>query len=152
MKRFAVTSCLLIGSLWLLSCESAKPPDTTTLTLKRDGSHFYGTVVRRDASSITVTGTSGDTHTYLLTELSDMQLSTGGEKTAPVTPTTNESPSPAPLPAGGGLFEQPRGTQFEVRNNGFLDSCCLRMNDIELGVLDADITNPQGAVMIPRGR
>jgi hypothetical protein len=151
MNRIAVTTCLLIGSLWLLNCEPAKPPDTAILTLKRDGSYFSGTVVRRDASSITVTAPSGDVHTFLLTELSDMHISTGGEKTAPATPTTNESRSPTPLPAGGDLFEQPHGTQFEIRNNGFLDSCCLRINDIELGVFDADIRNPKGAVMIPKG-
>jgi hypothetical protein len=147
MKRIAVTINLLIGSLLLLNCEPAKPPDTAILMLKRDGSRFYGTVVRRDASSITVTGTSGDVHTFLMTELSDMQISKGGEKTAPVA----ESQSPAPLPAGGDLFRKPQGTQFAIRSNGFLDSCCIRLNDIELGVLDTDITNPQGVVMIPRG-
>jgi hypothetical protein len=130
-----------------LGCShSAKSKEDAILTLKRDGSHFYGTVVRRDASSITLTGPSGDAHTFLMADLSDMHLSTAGEKTTPAPPQP-----PTPLPAGGELFEQPQGTQFAVRSNGFLDSCCLRLNDIQLGVLDADIKSPKGVILIPQG-
>jgi hypothetical protein len=126
-----------------------QPQENAVLTLKRDGSHFYGTVVRRDAGSITVSSSSGDVHTYLLTELSDMHITKVGEKTSP--PAT-PAPEPAtPLPAGAALFQQPQGTQFAIRSNGFLDTCCVRLNDIELGVLDADIKSPAGVVLIPEG-
>jgi len=135
-----------------MSCAHAvKPQEEAVLTLKRDGSHFYGTVVRRDASSITVTGPSGDVHTFLMADLSDMHLRKAGEAATPVLPTTNEPRSATPLPTGGDAFEQPQGTQFAIRSNGFLDSCCLRMNDIELGVLDADIKSPKGVILIPKG-
>ncbi len=135
---------LAILSLWLLSCAKPVPPaENITLTLKRDGSHFYGTVVRRDATSITVTGSSGDIHTFMLTELADQ----------PATPRRSaaDPTSPTPLPAGANLFDQRQGTQFAIRNNGFLDSCCVRLNDIELGILDADIKSPSGVILIPEG-
>ena len=32
-----------------------------------------------------------------------------------------------------------------------MDSCCVHLNDIELGVLDADIKGSNGVVMIPKG-
>jgi len=132
--------------MWLVSCgRPAKPPENVTLTLKRDGSHFYGTVVRRDAKSITVTGSSGDIHTFMLTELADSRPGS-----APL-PAANDSPNPTPLPAGADLFQKPQGTQFAIRSNGFLDTCCVRMNDIELGVLDTDIKSPTGVVLIPQG-
>jgi hypothetical protein len=141
---YASSVCLAILSVWLLSCaKPVKPQETVDLILKRDGSHFYGTLVRRDATSITVTGSSGDVHTFLLTELVD--------QTAPSAPATTSSTSPTPLPAGGNLFEQPQGTQFVIRNNGFLDSCCVRLNDIELGILDEDIKGPHGVILIPQG-
>jgi hypothetical protein len=143
-----LSACLVICSLWLLSCAHAvKTQEEAVLTLKRDGSHFYGTVVRRDVGSITVTGTSGDVHTFLMADLSDIHLSKAGGTTPPV----DEPRAPTPLPTGGDLFEQPQGTQFAIRSNGFLDSCCLRLNDIELGVLDADIKSPNGVVLIPKG-
>jgi hypothetical protein len=132
---------LAISGLWLLSCaRPVKPPENVDLILKRDGSHYYGTVVRREAGSITVTGSSGQVRTFLLTELAD----------EPATPQVADSP-PTPLPAGAEMFLQPQGTQFAIRNNGFLDSCCVRLNDIELGVLDADIKSPKGVVLIPDG-
>lgn len=135
---------LAILSLWLLSCAKPVPPaENITLTLKRDGSHFYGTVVRRDANSVTVTGASGDIHTFLLTDLAD--------QSAPPPTATADPASPTPLPAGGDLFRRPQGTQFAIRNRGFLDSCCIGLNDIELGVLDADIKSPTGVVLIPEG-
>ena len=127
-----------------MSCaKPVKPRENITLTLKRDGSHFYGTVVRRDATSITVTGTSGDVHTFMLTDLAD-------DKPAPP-PATTELAKPTPVPVGGDLFRQPQGTQFVIRSNGFLDSCCIWLNDIELGVLDEDIKSPKGIVLIPQG-
>jgi hypothetical protein len=143
---------LAICSLCLLSCAKLAKPEKAVLTLKKDGSLFYGTVVRRDAKSITLTGAASDVHTFLLTDLSAMHFSPAGEKTAaPATPTIAPPTPPTPLPAGGDLFMQPPGTQFAIRSNGFLDSCCVRLNDIELGVLDADITSPKGVVMIPKG-
>jgi hypothetical protein len=127
-----------------MSCaKPAPPPENITLTLKRDGSHFYGTVVRRDDNSITVTGSSGDIHTFLLTELAD--------QAAPQEPTTPSPEIPTPLPPGANLFRQPQGTQFFIRNNGFLDSCCVRLNDIALGILDEDIKSPSGVTLIPEG-
>lgn len=141
---------LAICSLWLVSCaKPAQSPENVDLTLKRDGSHFYGTVVRRDAGSITVTSSSGDVHTFLMADLSDIHLTKAGDKT---TPPATQAPEPAtPLPAGADLFEQPQGTQFAIRSNGFLDTCCVRLNDIELGILDADIKSPAGVVLIPQG-
>lgn len=136
-----------------MSCAKAvKPNENADLTLRRDGSHFYGTVVRRDDKSITLTDAGGAVHTFLMTDLTGMRYTAAGPKTAPpTTPAFGSSTPPTPLPAGGELFGQPRGTQFAVRSNGFLDTCCVRLNDIELGFLDADIKGPGGGVMIPKG-
>jgi hypothetical protein len=134
----------------LLSCAPAKPPLTADVTLRRDGSHFFGTIVRRDANSITVASQGGEARTFLFSDLSEMKVGATDPKTGPpVTPATPASPPP--VPAGGELFGQPPGTQFAIRSNGFLDSCCLRLADIELGILDADIKSAQGVVMIPKG-
>ena len=152
-SRSAVPSTCLVAicSLWLVSCEKPKPQQNAVLTLKRDGSHFYGTVVRRDSNSITVSGSSGDIHTFLLTDLSGVSIVGADDKsTQPVTPVA-ESRSLTPLPAGGNQFEQPAGTQLAIRSNEFIDSCCTHLNDTELGILDADIKNSKGVVMIPTG-
>lgn len=144
------SACLLICCLSLLSCaKPAKAPENAVLTLKKDGSHFYGTLVRQDDNSITLTGPSGEVRTFMLTDLSNVQVPGTQVPAADTSP--SPAPSPTPLPAGGDLFRQPQGTQFAIRNNGFLDTCCMRLNDIELGILDADIKNPQGVVMIPQG-
>jgi hypothetical protein len=122
--------------------------------MQRDGSHFYGTVVRRDANSITLSEQSGEIRTFLLSDLSDMQINASGAKmNQPVasTPVVEPPQVVTPVPAGGDLFQQPEGTRFAITTNGFLDSCCLRMNDIALGVLDVDIKDNKGVVMIPKG-
>ena len=69
---------LAIGALYvsiykLSGCNNSAPALYATLTLKSDGSHFYGTVVRRESTSITITGAAGDTHTFLYDELADIK-------------------------------------------------------------------------------
>lgn len=143
--------CLLIGCLWLLGCAPVKPPENAILTIKRDGSHFYGVVIREDAGTITLTGDSGETRTFLRSELSDIRYANSeAQANSPAAP-VKQNDTVTPLPVGGDLFVQAAGTQIAVRSAGFIDSCCVRLNDIELGVLDADIRSPKGVVLLPRG-
>jgi len=133
------------------------PPLTATLTFKKDGSHFTGTVVRREPNSITVTGSAGDVHTFLYGELADIKYGvvdakgdTDKDATAPsvatAPPTTGSSASVA-----GDVIELPQGVSLPVRSNGFLDSCCVPIGAIALGRMDTDIKNSKGAVLIPEG-
>ncbi len=64
-----------------------------TLTLRSDGSHFYGTVVRRETNSITIMGSGGDTHTFLYGELLDIKYGAPGSGTG-----RNGDRNPHPLP------------------------------------------------------
>lgn len=135
----------------MLGCAPDKPPENAILTIKRDGSHFYGAIVREDASSITLTGESGETRTFLRSELSDIRFAkSDSQANSPAAP-VKQNATVTSLPVGGDLFVQTAGTQIAVRSAGFIDSCCVRLNDIELGVLDSDIKSPKGVVLLPKG-
>ena len=120
-----------------------------TVTLKRDGSHFSGRVVRRGSDSITMSGTSNDTRTFLFSELSNIKE---GDPDDPADSSksakagTASAPSVV-IPAGGLIL--PAGTEFPVRSTGFLDSCCVLSSAIYLGLTDADVKNQAGEVVVP---
>jgi hypothetical protein len=163
-KRIDLASVLtvwVIGlSLWLCGCGDTTPPLYATLTFKRDGSHFAGTVLRRDSKTITVTSPTGDTHTYLYDELADIKYG-APENPANVSvpgsgsPSAGKSASGLAAPAGGvatgdSVIQFPVGSAFPVRTRGFLDSCCVPVGALSLGVLDADV-KLGGKVAIPAG-
>lgn len=160
--RSVPSFCILLASLCLLGCRDSSPPQFATLTFKSDGSHFSGTVIRTDGNSITLTSSSGDTHTYLYGELTDIKYGLPANPTdskpAPQAPASGASgPSPAsvgsasvPVPASP-LIEFPAGTEFPVRSNGFLDSCCVPITGLALGVMDAAVKSPAGKVLVPEG-
>lgn len=155
---------MLLAFLWLSGCGDSNPPLYATLTL-RDGSHFAGTVVRREANSLTITGIGGDTHTFLYTELSHIEYGAPDNPTGtPVTATpatdsgaSNKTGSSRPTPSGAatipasGVIQFPEGTEFPVRTNGFLDSCCVPIGANSLGLMDADVKDSKGNVLIPQG-
>jgi hypothetical protein len=175
LRKFRITTGALAMalSLWFSGCGDNAPPQTATLTFKRDGSHFTGTVVRKEPNSITVTGAAGDTHTFLYAELSDIRYATpeppvgqakdsspstakdsGGSGTSAASnsrsPQQGTAATTAPQPAGSEIT-LPTGSEFPVRSNGFLDSCCVPRGALALGVMDEEVKGPGGKVAIPKG-
>lgn len=170
MRDLQVLRVLRIGTLlagiWVTSCGDKTPQETVTLTLKRDGSTFYGTVARQEANSITVTSPAGDTRTFLNIELSDIKYGTretpaDGSKpesknvpsqSSPQPQTTSGSAATVATPAPrDGVIRLPEGTVFPVRTVGFLDSCCVPINALSVGVFDSNIKSPDGGAVIPEG-
>lgn len=160
--RRTVGIAVLTATVSIWGCADKSPPLYATLTFKADGSHFSGTVVRREPNSITILGTSGDTHTYLYTELSDIQYgapetpgsaSTVASNASAPSPSgaseTSSAPAVAPIPKGSSI-EFPEGTVFPVRNNGFLDTCCVPLGAFAVGTTDSDV-KLGGKVAIPAG-
>ena len=147
---------MVLTSFWLAGCGDSTPPLTVTLTFKKDGSHFNGTVVRREPNSITITGTDGDAHTFLYSELSDIKYGSTDEKTdfssqLPSAPESGGGSGSQATTASADVLQFPQGTTLPIRSNGFLDSCCVPIGAFALGFMDADIKNAKGAVVIPRG-
>ena len=66
---------VLCGVVWLSACNHADSGLSATLTLK-DGTHFSGTVIRRESGSITLKNGAHETRTFLNSELADIKYST----------------------------------------------------------------------------
>lgn len=158
--RLAVFAFL--GSLWLSGCGDKQPPLFATLTFRKDGSQFSGSVVRREPNSITLTGSGGDTHTFLYTELADIKY---GAPSDPAGPSGSVAPASAsaagnapgtqptasrPVTAAEAI-QLPPGTTVPVLNNGLVDSSFVPAGAITLGRTDSDVTAPGGKVLIPAG-
>lgn len=142
-------TALIAGLAFLSGCK-APPPEVVTLTLKKDGSHFSGTVVRREANSITLTGVGGDTHTWLLTEISKIAPgSAAGEAISSVQPQANPQTRTDVVVPADGVMQFPAGTEFPIRADGFIDSCCAPVNSTVIGLMDRDVKNAKGQVVIP---
>ena len=151
--RFCVAGLLCV-SLWLSGCNTSAPTLHATLTLKSDGSHFYGTVVRREANSITITGPSGDTHTFLYSELKDIKYGApdSGAAAPDQVPASGAQPSgqASTVAVSGETVVIPVGTEIPVRTIGFLDSCCGALGGLSLGKTDFDV-KVANQVVIPEG-
>ena len=153
--RKILLSIVLISSVWLWACAENNPPLMATLVFKKDGSRFTGTVVRKDVSSVTVLSATGDPHTFLYAELADIIYGTPDGTTSFAGAATTESPGgdnkPRAAMAAGGVITLPEGTEVPVRNNGVLDACCLPLDSISLGIIDAAVKSADGKVVIPEG-
>jgi hypothetical protein len=138
--------------MWLSGCGSSAPTLYATVTLKSDGSHFYGTVVRRETSSITITGAGGDTHTFLYTELKDIKYGAQDSGAAPAAQAPSAQPSgqASTVPVSGETVVIPTGTEVGVRTRGFLDSCCGEIGGLSLGTTDFDV-KVGGKIVMPQG-
>jgi hypothetical protein len=146
LAPLAVLLCLLFSG-----CQNATAPRTAVLTFKSDGTHFTGTVVRRESKSITVAGPLGDSHTFLYSELSNIQYpntdaalaGTGGSQSGGKT--VQSSPSAAEA------IQLPTGITIPVTNNGLIDSSFVPEGATTLAAMDADAKGPDGKVLIPAG-
>ncbi len=152
-KHRVLPGAILLACILSYGCSKNEAPQTATLTLKKDGSHFSGTVVRREAKSITVMSSAGEARTFLDSELSEIKVGTQADSTnfspAAVTHASDGQSHSSAGPAT--VIRLPTGTEIPVRNNGVLDACCVPINSIALGVMDADVKGPDGKVLIPNG-
>ena len=151
---------LLLLCVALASCGKGRPPLTAELTFKADGTRFSGTVVSRDASSITLTGPAGDTHTFLYTELADIKYGTAGDATAASGSAGSSTaiagnPGSAVIsgkaPTPGQTFQLPAGTVLHIANNGIIDSSIVPIGGFALGTVEGDLKAGDGKVLIPSG-
>ena len=154
IKGRVLATGVLCAGIWLSGCSNSAPTLYATLTLKSDGSHFYGTVVRRETNSITITGAGGDTHTFLYGELSDIKYGPADSATnaagqAPA-PDARPSGQASTVPVSGDAVVIPTGTEVPVRTRGFLDSCCGTIGGLSLGTTDFDV-KVGSKVVIPGG-
>jgi hypothetical protein len=147
----------LVLCAWLSGCSgTTTPAQTVTLTLKSDHSQFTGTLVRRDANSITVTGQGGDTHTFLYSELVDYKIGSTTPPTpsgtaAPSSPVSGSVPAPVPSVGPGVSIPLPQGAVFQVVARSFVDSSYAPVGSVGLGSMDSDVKSADGKVVIPAG-
>jgi len=148
----------MVWALLLAGCGRSQPPQSATITLKNDGSHFSGTIVRREANSITMTAPAGDVRTFLTSEIASISYDSpnrGAEGGGSAQTRTSSSPPPpvrtdVVVPADG-MLQFPTGTEFNLLSDGFIDSCCAPVNFSVVGLLDKDVKNAKGEVVIPEG-
>lgn len=149
----------LSATILLPGCSATKEAAVTATLTFKDGSHFNGTVVRREPKAITMLDGSGSTRTFLYSELVDIKYGTPASdaKTAAtaaqseqVTVPTASTGSPEPGYTGAEDVKIPVGTEFPVTTNGFLDSSYTPVGAYSVGTLDADF-RAGGKVVLPRG-
>jgi hypothetical protein len=138
------------------SCRDKDASRFAVLTFKSDGSHFSGTVVRREATSITVTGAAGDAHTFLYSELANIEYgapgnSAGAGVSAASGNRSRAAQSDGPAPFSGAMFQLPAGTVLQVTNVGMIDSAFVPVDALLLAAMDSDLKDAKGTVLIPAG-
>jgi hypothetical protein len=148
-RRCLATFLAVFPLLWLFGCRQQKP-QFASLTLKSDGSHISGTVVRRETNSITITDASGSTHTYLYSELS--QSETAPRPTAPSgsASAATQPATGAAQPVAAGSILLPVGIELPVVIQGMIDSG-LPTDTITSGKMNDDVKAADGHVLIPEG-
>lgn len=130
-----------------------------TVTLKRDGSRFSGTVVRRENDSITMMDPGGFVRTFLESDVSDIRYSARNTQPAssgvsgrkPVSGTAGKPGAATALSLADQVIEFAKGAEFPIRSVGFLDSSSVPAGAIFVGVTDADIKSTAGRILIPEG-
>jgi hypothetical protein len=153
-----ILSALIVLTLALAGCGKSQDPQSATITLKNDGSHFSGTIVRREANSITMTGAGGNVRTFLTSEIAKISYDSpngaakedGSAPASPSSSTSRPARTDVVIPADG-VLQFPVGTQFSLFSDGFVDSCCAPVNFSTVGLLANDVKNTKGEVVIPEG-
>jgi hypothetical protein len=148
---------VIAGSVSLPGCRDSTPALVATLTFKNDGSHFTGTVIRREPDSITVSSPAGDTHTFLYSELADIKYGASAEASAPQVAATGGPAATSSAGSAGqsvtadATIQLPVGTVLPITNTGLLDSSFVPVGAISLAMTDADVKAANGKVLIPAG-
>lgn len=141
--------------LSLAGCAGKAPPaEVVTLTFKSDHSQFTGTVIRREAHSISVMGQGGEAHTFLYSELADIGPATSASPQGNATQSTSASNSvatPASPGTPGAAISLPEGSTLLVTANSFVDSTYAPTGGVGLGSLYSDVKSSDGKTLIPAG-
>lgn len=147
-----LSGLVFFGVVLLSGCTRGDTGLSAILTLK-DGTHFSGTVLRRESGSITVKNGAHETRTFLDSELADIKYLTpengGGAPGAPGASGVEPAPSFTDSNAVSNVVF-PAGTEFSVVSNGYLDSCCVPIGAFSVGFIDQDV-HAGGKVALPRG-
>jgi hypothetical protein len=175
-KRIAV---FVLGfGLALTGCSKSTPPaaatgPTATVTLK-DGSTFTGSVTKSDPSNITLQSPTGESRTYPMTQVSNVQYAdpatpsaavpapqptpasgfapASGSSAPPPQPSSMASSRPsAPPPPVAAVRTIPAGTTLEVRNNEPINSQTASSGQTFSAVVARDVVDTDGGVAIPKG-
>jgi hypothetical protein len=129
MKRVVIAAAMSLCLVFLAAAASAD-----TLVLK-DGRHLSGVLVSFAARVITFRGADGVSHRY---------------PTADVTAIEFLSP-PSAHAATARNLEAPAGTELDVRTGEAIDSETAHADQSFAAVVERDMTDPAGAVIIPKG-
>lgn len=163
--RVNILTALAISVMFLAGCSKSgtAPASATqaTVTLS-DGSTFSGAVTADSAQSITLQASTGESRTYPKTQVSSVQYA----QAQPAQPAANQTPAPqpvagsappppaapAPPPAPAEVTRIiPAGTRLTVRNNEAIDSETAEPGQEYSGVINRDVMDADGAVVIPKG-
>jgi hypothetical protein len=141
---------IFLCCLWLTGCAGSQPKHAS-LTLAKDQTQASGSIVRQDENSITLMESDGHVQTFLLSDLSSLRYGEPavGTDTAPVAVAT-----PPLLPVSKSevsLVQIPAGTDIFVRTSRFIDSCCAPISSLQTGVIDSDVRDARGKLLIPQG-
>lgn len=166
---------IVLAAAFLTACNKTSAPaagPNATVTLK-DGSTFAGAVTKSDTSAITVQAPSGESRTYPMTQVAQVQYadSSAAPGAAPVTapssappppvtssaaapPPPANSPAPQPVPPFHPAEEFrtiPAGATISVRNNQTINSETAAPGQGYSAVVARDVVDSSGRVAIPRG-
>ena len=169
---------IILAAAFLTACNKTSAPATgpnATVTLK-DGSTFAGAVTKSDTSAITVQAPSGESRTYPMAQVAQVQYADSSAAPAPVAapapapppvtapapvassaappPPPAQSPVPQPVPPFHPAEEFrtiPSGATISVRNDQTINSDTASPGQTYPGVVARDVTDSAGRVAIPRG-
>ena len=172
---------IALAAAFLTACNKTSAPATgpnATVTLK-DGSSFAGAVTKSDTSAITVQAPSGETRTYPMAQVAQVQYAESSTPPSPASapaptsaPTATPAPAPAPVassaapppPAQSPAPEPvppfhpapefrtiPSGATISVRNDQTINSETASPGQTYPGVVARDVVDSAGRVAIPRG-
>lgn len=174
MKQFVFVVLVLV--VFVASCANKDQLSTgsaphATLTL-RDGTQVGGAIVDNSPTKITLAGDDGITRTIPVTQVSSIAYSTPSSPGAAAN-NAGSAPSALPAPAGGTrvqpdgkaeshthplesaittkTYEVPAGTTVSVRTEETIDSGKAIEGQTFAGEVTDDVTDADGATVIPRG-
>jgi hypothetical protein len=149
MKRIilaaAVTLCLV---------PVATPSSADTLVL-RDGTRVQGRLVGVAARTITFRHANGVSRRYRTSEIDALEFLTDGERPRDVSRRDDLNNRDRDLSSRDDLsnrsLEAPAGAELIVRTARAIDSRDARADDTFSAIVEQDVTNASGRVVIPRG-
>ena len=147
--RNIVVGLVLSGALMLAGCgkggSSGNTGQAATVTLK-DGGTFSGAVTKNDTSAITLTGASGETRTYPMSQVDSVQYTAG-----PAPGTAGQAPGAPPAAPVAAVRTLPAATTITVRNSDTIRAGAAQAGMSFPAVIVRDVIGADGGVVIPKG-